>query len=105
MPSAIDSEQRGVGADSTIGKVDGDEEEEDDEDERLAREEYMRTYGGRTMETKGDWNGLARPIKDRGDVRNSSAGEQAFALHSNEHRAAVNKDNVAATDKAAQHNA
>lgn len=51
---------------------------EDEEDERLAREEYQRTYGGRTMETNGDWNGLAKPLKRTGDMRNSSAGERAF---------------------------
>jgi GATA-binding protein len=48
---------------------------DDDDDEEEAREEYLRAYGGRTMQTKGDWNGLAKPIRDRGDVRNSSASE------------------------------
>jgi hypothetical protein len=50
-----------------------------DEEEVAAREEYVRAYGGRTMQTKGDWNGLAKPIRDRGDMRNSSAGESALA--------------------------
>lgn len=50
-----------------------------DDEEAAAREEYVRAYGGRTMQTKGDWNGLAKPIRDRGDMRNSSAGESALA--------------------------
>jgi hypothetical protein len=54
------------------------EDEVDEEDERRAREEYQRTYGDRKMETKGDWNGLAAPIKGKGDLRNSSAGEPTF---------------------------
>ncbi|UZJ52721.1 hypothetical protein CBS101457_002041 [Exobasidium rhododendri] len=55
-----------------------DDPMDDGYDEEEAREEYQRTYGGRTMQTKGDWNGLAKPIRDRGDVRNSSAGESAL---------------------------
>lgn len=71
-----------------VDEIDDDDEDqaseedeqmdEDEEDERLAREEYQRTYGGRTMETNGDWNGLAKPLKSTGDMRNSSAGERAF---------------------------
>ena len=75
-------EQRGAatGARDVAMDVDGSKDRDDeDDDEQEAREEYQRTYGGRTMQTKGDWNGLAKPIRDRGDVRNSSAGESALA--------------------------
>lgn len=78
IPSARDLPSNGARPQAAKGCMLRRPSEEEEADDRLAHEEYVRTYGGRTMETKGDWNGLAKPIKDSGDFRNSSAGETVF---------------------------